>query len=110
MEEYIIDSDHARKIAKEIFDEDLIKGVSTNTFEDSKKEFYRFSQKMHVIVIGGGYSGLHTANGIDKEYFDVTVISKYDHFENISIIPNFIVHDKMEDYQSPYKTVKKKKI
>jgi hypothetical protein len=115
METFIIDSDHARKICGILFEEKHFHGITSEVFQDSKKELYRFTKKYQVMIIGGGYSGvrfkkikkkIHTANGFDQTYFEPTIISKNEYFENISIIPNFIVHDKLEDYRSDYKKVK----
>jgi hypothetical protein len=58
MDTYIIDSDHARKICNILFEDKHFHGITSEIFEDSKKELYRFTKKYQVMVIGGGYSGV----------------------------------------------------
>jgi hypothetical protein len=90
------------EIARSLHKEGLI--VGNSSFNDDN-QYYQFGKKFHVIIVGGGFAGVHLARSLDLKLFEVTLITKKTEFENIPTIPSFISDLDVKQIRSPYKNV-----
>jgi NADH dehydrogenase FAD-containing subunit len=78
--------------------------IGNSNFNDDN-QYYQFGKKFHVVIVGGGFAGVHLARNLDLKLFEVTLITKKTDFENIPTIPSFISDLDVTQIRSPYKNV-----